>query len=108
MDRMLACLPQKDHLLVLTIPDFGVTPIGRTFGHGRNISNGISEFNRIIKEEAKKRHLPVVDIFTLSKEMGADASLRGADELHPSAKEYAIWEKKIFPVAYALLTRKHL
>jgi len=35
--------------------------------------------------------------------MGRDKSLVAADRLHPSAQEYAIWEKLVFPVASELL-----
>jgi acyl-CoA thioesterase-1 len=104
--RMLELLPSKDRLLVITIPDFGVTPTGSKYSRGRNISEGIASFNRIILEEAKKRDLHVVDIFPLSKQMGTDRSLVAADGLHPSAKEYAEWEKMILPDALELLRAK--
>ena len=35
--------------------------------------------------------------------MGKDKSLVAKDGLHPSAKEYAEWEKIIFPAALELL-----
>lgn len=102
-DRMLEVLPNKSWLLIVTIPDFGVTPTGPHYAHGRNISEGISRFNQIIVEEGMKRDLRVVDVFPLSKKMHDDTSLVAADGLHPSAKEYAEWEKIIFPVALELL-----
>jgi len=104
IDQMLAVLPNKKHLLVVTIPDFGVTPTGPKYSRGRNISEGIASFNKIITDESMKRGLRVVDIFALSKKMGQDKSLVAKDGLHPSAKEYAEWEKIIFPVALELLT----
>jgi len=103
VDRMLELLPNKHRLLVVTIPDFGVTPTGARYSHGRNISEGIASFNKIIVEEAKKRDLRVVDIFELSKKMKGDPSLVAADGLHPSAREYAEWETIIFPVALEML-----
>jgi lysophospholipase L1-like esterase len=103
IDEMLKVLGNKDRLLVVTIPDFGVTPTGAQYARGRNISEGIASFNKIIVGESKKRGLRVVDIFELSKKMGTDHSLVAADGLHPSAKEYAEWEKVIFPVAFELL-----
>ena len=106
VDQMLAVLPNKKHLLVVTIPDFGVTPTGPQYSRERNISEGLTRFNQIVTEEAKKRGLSVVDIFPLSKKMGEDRSLVAKDGLHPSAKEYAEWEKIIFPVALELLTRQ--
>jgi acyl-CoA thioesterase I len=103
LDQMLAVLPNKKHLLVVTIPDFGVTPTGSKYSRGRNIHEGIMQFNQIVTEEARKRGLNVVDIFPLSKKMGKDKSLVAKDGLHPSAKEYAEWEKIIFPAALELL-----
>ena len=104
-DQMLEVLPNKNRLLIVTIPDFGVTPTGPRYARGRNISNGILSFNKIIVEEAKKRGLRVVDVCPLSKKMHDDTSLVAADGLHPSAKEYAEWEKIIFPAALELLKK---
>ena len=103
LDSMLAVLPNKKRLLVVTIPDFGVTPSGSKYSRGRNIHEGIAAFNKIVTEEAHKRGLQVVDIFPLSKKMGQDKSLVAKDGLHPSAKAYAEWEKLIFPSALELL-----
>src|SRR5437667_8878845 len=102
-DRMLEAPPTKNRLLIVTIPDFGVTPTGPRYARGRNISNGIISFNKIIAEEATNRGLRLVDVFELSKKMGTDRSLVGTDGLHPSAKEYAEWEKTLFPAAVELL-----
>src|SRR5882724_2497764 len=105
LDQMLAVLPDKKRLLVVTIPDFGVTPTGPKYSRGRNIHEGIMHFNQIVTEEARKRGLTVVDIFPLSKKMGKDKSLVAKDGLHPSAKAYAEWEKIIFPAALELLIK---
>jgi len=103
VDHMLAVLPNKKRLLVVTIPDFGVTPTGPKYSRGRNIHEGILRFNQIVTEEARKRGLEVVDIFPLSKKMGQDKSLVAKDGLHPSARAYAEWEKIIFQAALELL-----
>jgi len=105
VDQMLEALPIKNRLLVVAIPDFGVTPTGPKYAHGRDISEGIASFNKIVMDESTKRSLRVVDVFELSKKMGSDRSLVAVDGLHPSAKEYAEWEKIIFPVALELLTK---
>lgn len=90
-------------VLLITIPDFGVSPEGKKYSRGRNITQGISSFNEIVKAEAKKRHWPCVDIFGLSRKMAADGSLVSSDGLHPSAKEYGIWEQAILPEVIKLL-----
>jgi hypothetical protein len=56
-------------------------------------------------EEAKRRELRVVGVFQLSKDMKNNSSLIAADGLHPSAMEYAEWEKVIFPAALELLEK---
>jgi lysophospholipase L1-like esterase len=103
LNMLQANLPEQHRILLITIPDFGVTPEGKHYGGGRNIAAGISEFNEVIKREADQRHLPLVDVFELSKKMGTDASLVSSDGLHPSAKEYAEWEKWILKEILVLL-----
>jgi lysophospholipase L1-like esterase len=104
LDHVQSKLKKKENILLITIPDFGVTPTGKIFSGGRDISKGIAEFNDIIKAEAVKRNLPVVDIFELSKQMGKDSTLIAQDGLHPSAKEYAEWEKLILPAFEKMIT----
>lgn len=103
IDEIQKKLSNKKHLMLITIPDFGMTPQGKLYSSGRDISKGISEFNDIIKAEAKKRGLVCVDIFPLSKNMADHRELIAADGLHPSATEYALWEKMIYQEAEKLL-----
>jgi len=103
IDHLQGKLQNKKNLVLVTIPDFGVTPSGGQYARGRDISQGLTGFNDIIKSEAKARNLKVVDIFPLSLGMKDHPELVSADGLHPSAKEYALWEKMIYPVVYKLL-----
>ena len=96
-------LSDKKKLVLITIPDFGVTPQGSLYGSGRDISKGIAEFNSIIKSEAKKRGLLCIDIFYISQQMKHNKDLVAPDGLHPSALEYAIWETLLFPEVKKLL-----
>ncbi|HWY11552.1 MAG TPA: SGNH/GDSL hydrolase family protein [Bacteroidia bacterium] len=105
LDHIQKKLPNKKNILLVTIPDFGVTPQGAYYSNDRNVSNGITEFNNIIKTEAQKRGLPVADVFEISKNMKDNTELTAPDGLHPSAKEYAIWETIIFPQAKTLLSK---
>jgi acyl-CoA thioesterase-1 len=103
IDEIQKKLSNKKRLILITIPDFGVTPQGAGYGSGRDISKGILQFNDIIRAEAKKRGLVCVDIFSISRQMKDNKELVAGDGLHPSAKEYAIWENLIFPEAKKLL-----
>ncbi len=103
LDEVQKTITDKKKIILITIPDFGVTPQGKGYGNGRDIGKGIAEFNAVIITEAKKRSLPLVDIYDLSKKMKDDLTLVAADGLHPSAKEYALWEKLILKEALTLL-----
>lgn len=98
MDEMLKELESNNDLVVVTIPDFGAAPEGPKYSKGRDISVGLSEFNEIIADEAAKRQLSVVDVFELSQDMKNNPDLVASDGLHPSAKEYILWEELILPV----------
>ena len=103
IDKVLEKLSNKKNLILITIPDFSATPNGAKYGHGRDIAEGIKEFNSIISAEGKKRNLRVVDIFPTTQAMKGQDDLVSADGLHPSAKEYSLWEKLILPEAYNVL-----
>lgn len=103
MDTMVRVLPQPDRLLIVTIPDFSCAPRGESYGYGRNIAKGISRYNAIIEKEAGLRGLLVADIFPLSQTFCNQQEMFVEDGIHPSAKQYAQWEKLIFPVAHKIL-----
>ena len=103
LDTLQKNLKNKTSILLVNIADFGVTPYGKNFSGGRNIRQGISEFNMVIEQEAKKRGLKVVDLFSQSVEMERDVSLVSSDGLHPSAKGYARWEALILPAVLEVL-----
>ena len=93
-------------LVLITIPDFSVTPDGPKYSKGRNIAEGLTAFNKILMSEAEKRKLKCVDIFPISQRMKDNPDLVSKDNLHPSAKEYAIWENLIYPVVYGVLKKQ--
>ncbi|MFN8390738.1 MAG: SGNH/GDSL hydrolase family protein [Bdellovibrionota bacterium] len=98
-----ARLSAEKRLLLITIPDFGVTPTGARFSGGRNISEGIAEFNGIIKAAGKDFGIPVVDIYELSRQAETRPELTGRDGLHPSAQQYSEWAALITPAIEKLL-----
>ena len=102
---MMRGLRKPDRLLIVTVPDFSCAPRGKSYGYGRNIAKGISKYNAIIKKEAKERGLLVVDIFPLSQTFCNRPEMFVEDGIHPSAKQYALWEKLIFPVAHEILRK---
>ena len=89
-------LADKHNLILLTIPDFSLTPEGGKYGGGRNITAGLQEFNQQIKLVAEEHELPMVDIFMLSLRVRNNISLVAPDGLHPSGRAYTAWSENIF------------
>lgn len=107
LDSMQRVLPDPHALVIITIPDYSITPTGKLFQVGGNASSGIEGYNAILASQAKKRNLTIVDIFTLSQHMQDSPGLIATDGLHPSAKEYALWEHLIYPAVLQTVQQLH-
>ena len=93
-----------DQVIVLSIPDWGITPFAATRDTER-ISQQIEEFNAINLEETKNAGAHYVDVTEISRMAKDDLDLITGDRLHPSGKMYAMWVEKISPVVREILTR---
>jgi lysophospholipase L1-like esterase len=81
---------KTDHVIVLSIPDWGVTP----FAEGRDrkqIASEIDGFNSINKTISEKFSCQYIDITPGTREAANEEALLAADKLHPSGKEYERW-----------------
>ena len=96
--KQLQALSKPPIIVVVTIPDFGVTPEGAQYSLGRDISAGITEFNNLLTNVCELNNIPVVDIFETSQGMKDHPELTHTDGLHPSGKEYKLWVDLILPV----------
>ena len=86
---------KADHVIVLSIPDWGVTP----FADGRDraqIAREIDDYNAANRYISETYKVHYVDITPGLREAATDPSLIAGDGLHPSAKEYARWAQKVF------------
>ena len=93
---------KTDHVIVLSIPDWGVTP----FANGRDraqIAREIDEYNSANKTISENYKVNFIDITSLTREAANDLSLLAADGLHPSAKEYKRWSEKLADKIKALI-----
>jgi lysophospholipase L1-like esterase len=91
------------HVIVLSIPDYSVTP----FARGRDtalIAAQIDSFNLINRAVAVQYGVTWLDVTTESRKAAADPSLIAADGLHFSGKEYGIWAARMAPVIKMITT----
>lgn len=97
LDALLARLP-ADRLVVVTVPDYTVTPAGADYGDPLVRSAAIRANNAAMTRLATERGLAVVDVYDVSLEAADDRSLVAGDGLHPSGGQYARWVERIAPV----------
>jgi len=91
-----------DHVIVLSIPDWGVTP----FAAGRQratIAAAIDRFNATNRAETLQAGARYVDITPVSRQALHDTTLIASDGLHPSGKMYTKWVELVLPTALAAL-----
>jgi len=93
-----------DRVLMLSIPDWGVTRFARDEGRdSATIAREIDAFNEVAREMCETRRITFVDITPVSRAQGAQDAMVVADGLHPSHAMYAQWVDVALPVAHRLL-----
>jgi acyl-CoA thioesterase I len=92
-------------VLVVTTPDYTVTPAGADYGDPATQAAAIRRNNAINTELAAARGIAVVDIYDLSLRAATDRSLVAGDGLHPSGAQYTLWVERIAPAVSELLAR---
>lgn len=96
-----------DCVVVLSIPDWGVTPFARTLGVERGqVSSQIDRFNDINREEAELAGVRYVDVTGISRTAADDSSMIAGDGLHPSSVMYRVWVERTLPEVRACLKGK--
>jgi lysophospholipase L1-like esterase len=102
LDAVLGLLPPS-RILVVSTPDYTLTPQGANYGDPEARRASIVTFNAAATQTAEDRHIAFVDVFDLSARAATDRSLVAPDGLHPSAAQYRLWVDRIAPVVEALL-----
>ena len=92
-------------VLVVTTPDYTVTPAGAGYGDPAAMAAGIRAANAVLAALAAERGMAVVDIHDISLRAATDPALVAADGLHPSGAQYRLWVERILPVVESLLGR---
>lgn len=95
---------RSDRVLVLSIPDWGVTPFAAQSGRDlAQIARELDAYNLAAREVCAQRGVAFVDITPVSRARGAEPAMLAADGLHPSAAMYTEWTRLAFPIAHHLL-----
>jgi lysophospholipase L1-like esterase len=92
---------RPEHVIVVSIPDWGVTPFGHASGRDvAKISRELDVFNAIGRDETIRAGAHFVNITGISR---THPWFVAADGLHPSSAQYALWTDAIEPVVRGAL-----
>lgn len=91
---------EASHVLVLSIPDWSVTPFAKDRDVVR-IAAEIDRFNAVNREEAARLGAVYLDVSPISRR--AESDLIAADGLHPSGTMYREWAMAALPAATSML-----
>lgn len=92
---------RASHVLVVSIPDWGVTRFAREQGRdAASIAHALDVYNAIARDETTRAGARWVDITPISRR---HPELVAEDGLHPSAAQYTLWTAATLPVAAAVL-----
>ena len=92
---------KSNHVFVLSVPDWGVTPFAASTPQGgkernlRNISEEITAFNAAAAAITQRYHCHFIDITAAQRRDGNRPGMLASDGLHPSGAEYAKWAEKL-------------
>jgi len=98
---------RSERVLVLSIPDWGVTRFGRDSGRDLAvIARELDAYNAAAHDICTVRGVAFFDITEVSRERGAEPAMLADDGLHPSKAMHARWAELALPVARRLLASR--
>lgn len=91
---------RADRVLVLSIPDWGVTPFAKAQGRDpAQIAAQLDAYNAAAAEISERRGVAFVDVTEASRLRGADPMMLASDGLHPSQTMYSLWAARAYHAA---------
>ncbi|MDH7461655.1 SGNH/GDSL hydrolase family protein [Chitinophagaceae bacterium 26-R-25] len=98
LSKSISLTSDAQHVFVLSIPDYSVTPFALHTGDTARIRKQIDQFNDINKEIAIAYNVNYIYITPSTRLALNDPSLIANDGLHPSGTLYGKWADLLFPV----------
>ena len=89
---------RPDRILVLSIPDYSITPFGQALSGSKQDSIELEAFNAANDSICNTLGITRLDITDISREAVVDPSLLASDGLHPSGKMYTDWVEEMIPL----------
>jgi len=97
LEKAISLAEKKSHVIVLSIPDYGVTPFAKE-KEPEKIAKEIDIYNGINKALSIQYKVQYAEITEGSRAAAHEPDLIAEDGLHPSGKEYHKWSKKVVSI----------
>lgn len=94
---------RAERVIVLSIPDYGVTPYVSSDTQAKKIAREIDDFNDAAANICLAYDVRFLNITAVSREAANDSSLIASDGLHPSGKMYKKWVDLLLPQVVEML-----
>lgn len=85
----------KEHVIVVSIPDYAYTPFGQSSANPQAISSEINQYNTFARTYCQSRDIPFVNITDITREGLDNPELVASDGLHPSGLAYTRFVNRI-------------
>lgn len=94
---------RPERVIVLSIPDYGVTPFVSSEEQARRIAAEIDAFNDAAAQICLAQQVRFLNITPISRLAADDHTLIASDGLHPSGKMYTLWVNEMLPIVKNML-----
>lgn len=92
----------SERVFVVSIPDYGVTPFGSSWGNPSQIASELDMYNAYMHQRCEELGIPFINITEISRSLGSSPGAL-SDGLHPSDMQYALWVDEMLPVVLELV-----
>ncbi len=89
----------KSNVIVVSIPDYAFTPVGKQSSNPSKISAEIDNYNTFAQKYCIERNIEFVSITDITRQGLVNPLLVATDGLHPSELAYSYFVERIFPKA---------
>jgi lysophospholipase L1-like esterase len=104
LDRALGFAESPDSVVVITVPDYTLTPTGQE-NDPEEHRRRLDAYDEIVREAAREEGTRLVDVVPPSKRVAENPELVAEDDLHPTPAQHDLWLERIYPVAAEALER---
>lgn len=101
VNRAIQSAGTKDNVVVVSIPDYGVTPFGAS--NSIEIAEVTDQYNSYIESRCLDLEIAFANITEISRALGDGPDALASDQLHPSETQYARWVKEMLSVVLEIL-----